>query len=156
MKKTFRFFDRMENKVRGFLSKYPIFYGAIAGIGLVLFWRGVWHTTDSLAEVVWGAADWYSTIDIYSSFWDGPISFVMGSGLLLLCGVFVSQLIGKEVIISGLRGEKKLSERTEVEVRTETGAIAEIRHELRTVLRRLDRMEKKMDEKSVSADIKIE
>ena len=157
MKKIWKWFDRLEDKGRGFLSHYPVFYGALAGVGAVLFWRGVWHTTDEISENIWNGADWHSTIDIYSSFWDGPISFLMGSGLLLLCGVFVSQLLGKEIIISGLRGETKLSEKTEVEVRTETGAIGDIRHEIRTVLRRLQSIEKKLDEKKdAPEDLKIE
>src|SRR5687768_12669199 len=99
--KIIKFFDKFEDKVRGFLSKHPLWYAMIAGIGLVLFWRGVWHTTDSLAEIVWHGADFHSSLDITSSFWDGPISFVIGSALLLSGGVFVSELLGKEIIISG-------------------------------------------------------
>jgi hypothetical protein len=132
-------------KVRGFLARHPLWYSLIAGIGLVLFWRGVWHTTDGVAEIIWQGKDFHTTIDLMSSFWDGPISFVLGSVILLSCGVFVSELLGKEIIISGLRGEKKLTEKTEVEVRTETGAIGQIQHDLRVLIRRLDSLEKKMD-----------
>lgn len=147
--KIVKFFDKLEDKIRNFLSHYPIPYAFIAGVGLVLFWRGVWHTTDGIAEIIWHDANLHTTINILSSFWDGPISLIIGSGILLSCGLFVPELLGKEIIISGLRGEKKLAEKTEGEVRTETGAIGDIRHEIRTVLRRLQSIEKKLEEKGV-------
>lgn len=131
-------------RIRGFLSRHPLWYSFIAGVGLVLFWRGVWHTTDGIAEIVWGPAELHTTIDIMSSFWDGPVSLIIGCIILISCGVFVSELLGKEIIISGLRGEKKLTEKTEVEVRTETGALGEIRHDVRILLRRLAAIEKKI------------
>ena len=61
-----------------------------------------------------------------------------------MSGSFVSTFIGNEIIISGLRGEKKLTEKTESEVRTETGAIAEISDRLDEVAERLERIEKKI------------
>src|ERR1044072_382861 len=141
MRRIVKFFDRLEDRVRVFLAHYPIFYGFLAGVGVVLFWRGVWHTTDGIAEVIWRGADWHTTIDIYSSFWDGPISLAIGSILLLSTGGFVSQLLGEEIIISGLRGERKLTAKTETEVRTETGAIAQIQQDLHELLHRLDALE---------------
>jgi hypothetical protein len=167
MKKIWRLFNKLENRVRGFLSRYPVLYGLLAGIGAVLFWRGVWHGMDFVSQYV---IDWHSncpttdiifllkvcTVDNIAYPLDGLISFLLGSGILLLCGVFVSQLLGKEIIISGLRGETRLTEKTEVEVRTETGAIGEIRHEMRNVLRRLQSIEKKMDEKKAAEDSRIE
>ena len=50
--------------------------------------------------------------------WDGPLSVLIGAVVLLMSGVFVSNFIGNEIIISGLRGEKKLAERTEKEVKS--------------------------------------
>lgn len=144
MKKVLKFFDKLEDRIRGFLSRHPLWYAFIAGVALVLFWRGVWHTTDAIADIIWNGAELHSAMDLSSPFWDGPISLVIGSIMLLACGVFVSELLGKEIIISGLRGEANLSKKTEVEVRTETGAIGEIQHQMRIVLRRLDGIDKKM------------
>ena len=39
--------NKLEYRVRFWFSKRPIFYGLIGGVGVVLFWRGVWHTADS-------------------------------------------------------------------------------------------------------------
>src|SRR3990167_6694358 len=89
IKKIVKFIDRLEDKIRGKLSHYPILYGFIGGIGIVLFWRGVWHTADDL--------------NIGS-----VTSLVIAVTILLVTGVFVSAFIGNRLIISGLIGEKKL------------------------------------------------
>lgn len=141
----YRFFDKLEDKIRGFLSHWPILYGFIGGVGVVLFWRGVWHTADWISSVL---LDWQldacgmNTTDCVV-FPDGPLSLLIGSLLLLMSGLFVSSFIGNEIILSGLRGEKKLAEKTESEVKTETGALAEIKEELVRIRRQLDGLKKK-------------
>lgn len=128
------FFDRLEDSVRGHLSHFPITYAFCGGIGIVLFWRGVWHTADYLMLTLRNNIG-ISSIDLSSElWWDGPLSFLIGTFLLLISGLFVSNFIGNEIIMSGLRGEKKLSEKTETEVRTEVNAIAEIRNNVRALL----------------------
>ena len=119
IKKILKFFDKLEDKVRGKLSHYPILYAFIGGIGVVLFWRGVWHTADD--------------IDMASG-----ISFVMGTVILLITGVFVSEFIGKKLIISGLIGEKKLEEKEVSEIATEEA-------QLRNLQSTLSRIEKKLE-----------
>ena len=137
MRKIFRFFDKLEDKVRGRFSHYPILYGLVGGVGVVLFWRGVWHTADYISVYFLARAGILSTTD-FGNPWDGLLSLVIGSVLLLITGLFVSNFIGNEIIISGLRGERKLTEKTEFEVRTETGAIAEIREELKKIAKAVE------------------
>jgi hypothetical protein len=136
-----KFFDRVEDKVRGWLLRHPFIYATYGGIGLVLFWRGVWHTTDFFAHYIYtGEAE--NTIDLFGlPIWDGVISFILGAGILLSCGLFISELMGKEIIISGLRGEKKLAQRTEGEVRTEAGALAEVLERLDAITARIEEIE---------------
>ena len=55
----------------------------------------------------------------------------------------MSNFIGNEIIISGLRGERKLAEKTEKEVRTETGAIAEIREEIKKISKTVEEIKNK-------------
>lgn len=137
-----RFFDKLEDKVRGWFSHFPILYGFFGGIGVVLFWRGVWHTADWVSALFLDWRTGNNTVD-YTMLPDGPISFLIGSVMLLMTGLLVSNFIGNEIIISGLRGEKKLAEKTEAEVKTETGAVGKIQSELKLISRRLDRLEKK-------------
>lgn len=127
------FFDLLEDKVRGRLSHFPILYAFCGGIGIVLFWRGVWHSADYIMLLLRNNIGISSTDLSTEIWWDGPLSFLIGTILLLISGLFVSNFIGNEIIMSGLRGEKKLSEKTETEVRTEVNAIAEIRANVRAL-----------------------
>jgi hypothetical protein len=127
------FLNRLEDKVRGWFSHRPILYALYGGVGLVLFERGIWHGMDVLAEYL-SSPPGITSRDAIVSFQDSGVSFLIGTAILLSSGIFVSPFIGNEIIMSGLRGEKRLTERTETEVRTETGALAE-------VLERLERVE---------------
>ncbi len=130
----------IRQKIQHRLSHYPKAYALIAGVGIVLFWRGVWHTVDYLHVNYQGFS---TSIDSsYIPWWDGPISFIVGCIVLYFTGALVSSFIGNELILSGLRGEKKLTQKTENEVQNEIGAIAEIQDELTIISRKLAELEK--------------
>jgi len=142
----YRFFDKLEDHVRGWLSHYPILYAIVGGTGIVLFWRGVWHTMDYLMALISVRSLGLTSIDqSLGAWWDGPLSLVLGIVVLLLIGLFVSSFIGNEIIMSGLRGEKKISERTEREVRTKTEAMAEMMERVARIAERMERMEKMLE-----------
>ena len=143
MGKLFHFFDRLEDRVRGWMSHRQIFYGLVGGVGIVLFWRGVWHIADYFSLVFMTRESGSATIDM-AALWDGLLSFGIGSILLLLTGLFVSSFIGNEIIISGLKGEKKVAEKTEEEVETETTLVKDLRKEMREIKDRLGRIERKI------------
>src|SRR3989344_5706184 len=111
---------RLKAKITNFLSHHPALYAFIVGWGVVLFWRGVWHTVDSFHDYI-NYFEGYSTIDLSleAPWWDGPFSLLGGVVLLYFTGAFISSLIGNELILSGLRGEKRLTEKTEGEVQNE-------------------------------------
>lgn len=132
-----KFFDKLEYKLRVRLSHHPVIYAIIGGVGIVLFWRGVWHSMDYFMLLL-RSSDSSSSIDLTSElWWDGPLSFLIGLIILLLTGVFVSNFIGNEILISGLRGEKKLSEKTEDEIETEADKIDEIEEKLKEISKKL-------------------
>lgn len=143
MKHVVHFFDKLEDRVRGWMSHRRIFYGFVGGIGIVLFWRGVWHTADYFSLVFMAREGGSLTIDM-AALWDGLLSFGIGSILLLLTGLFVSSFIGNEIIISGLKGEKKIAEKTEEEVETETTLVKNLRKEMKGLKDRLGRIERKI------------
>ncbi len=128
------FFDKLEDKTRAKLSHFPIFYALIGGIGVVLFWRGVWHTTDFLTMWLLDKAE-FTLFNIV----DGPLSFIVGTIVLLMTGVYVSAFIGNRLIITGLSGEKKLTEKTKEEIETEEDKINRMQ-------KTLNRMEQKIEE----------
>ena len=147
MKSIYNFFDKLEDKIRGKLINYPIFYAFLGGIGVVTFWRGVWSTIDFFTEIIFSFQQ-NIHIDINSlPWWDGPLSFLVGSVLLLSTGLFVFDFIGNQSIISNLKGEQKLAEKTELEVKSEGGTILEIGKEVKEISNRLDNIEKNMRQK---------
>jgi len=123
-----RIFDKLEDKIRGKLSHHPVLYALIGGIGVVLFWRGIWHTADD--------------INIGSI-----ISIIIGAIILLITGVFVSSFIGSRLIISGLIGEKKLSEKEEAEIETEEAQLKNLQSTLNRLEKKLEHIDKEIEEK---------
>ncbi len=108
---VYRFFDVLEDKVRAWLSKWPIFYAMLAGIGAVLFFRGIWHFADEVG---------------LNSFFSLAISLV----IMLITGSFVSHFVTNEVILSGLRKEKKVIDKTESEILSEMITLIDIKEDL--------------------------
>ncbi len=124
-KKTVKFFDKLEDKIRGKLSHYPIVYALIGGIGVVLFWRGVWHIADEINL-------------------DSVLSIIIGILTLLMTGVFVSAFIGNKLIITGLSGEKKLSEKEQSEIETEEMQLKSLKDTLNKVEKQVAHLEEDM------------
>lgn len=109
--KILHFFDKLEDKVRHTLSKRPVLYALIGGVAIVLFWRGVWHLADE-----WGMPAW--------------VSFVVSVVIMMFTGTFVSFFIGEQILLSGMREEKRIDEKTEEEIRGEEGRLQYIRQEI--------------------------
>lgn len=108
-----RFFDRLEDKVRSRLSHRSVIYALIGGTMVVLFWRGVWHTADMLMNQG----------GLLGVIFYEPYTIVWVSAILLMTGLFVSSFIGERIVISGLKKEKKVTDRTEEEVQKEDDKI---------------------------------
>ena len=125
------FFDKLEDKIRISLSHYPIPYAFLGGIGVVLFWRGVWETADLFP--------WFS----------GPVSILVGLVILLLTGLLVSVFIGDSIIMSGFNREKKLAEKTESEVRSEKNTMQYVVTELQTIDDDVKKLEERLDERGL-------
>lgn len=132
MYKIIKFFDKLEDKIRGKLSHWPIIYAFIGGIGIVLFWRGVWLTADLLP------------------FMTGPFSILISIIILLFTGLFVSFFIGHYIILSGLRQEKRIEEKEEAEIEIELDlqqaqmkVLIEIRNKIEKIEKTIDNIKSK-------------
>lgn len=147
-KKLYHLGDKVEDKVRGKLSHFPIIYAFVGGFGIVVFWRGVWHFMDFLIEYFFVANRDLENISLSGlPWWDGLASIAIGTFLLLLVGLFVSNFIGNEIIISGLKGEKKIAEKTAEEVREDVDFSVKIVNEAKEISRHLSDIEKKIEKK---------
>jgi hypothetical protein len=138
-KKILLYFDRLEDRTRSRLSHYPLLYAFLAGTGVVLFWRGVWHTTDFLTAYFLGE----TPLSLHNII-DGPLSFALGTAILLVTGVYVSAFIGSRLIITGLSGEKKLAEKTEDEILNEEEQIRRMQKTLNKVEEQILNIEKEI------------
>ncbi|TSC70074.1 MAG: Uncharacterized protein CEO12_571 [Parcubacteria group bacterium Gr01-1014_46] len=72
---------------------------------------------------------------------DGPLSFLVGTIILLITGVYVSAFIGNRLLITGLSGEKKLAEKTEEEIHTEEDQIKQLEKTLKKVEDNIEKIE---------------
>lgn len=124
MTRIFRIFDKLEDKIRGALSRHPIIYAFVGGVGVVSFWRGVWETSDLLGI-------------------PPQASLVGGFLILLSIGILVTEFLGNRIIISGLRGEKKLEEKTLKEIEDEEAFLSELKRKVDRIEQIVSRFESK-------------
>jgi len=115
MNDLIHFFDKLEDDVRAMLSKHNIIYAFIGGVAIVLFWRGVWITADTIP------------------FLTGPVSVLISVVVLLVTGLFVSFFIGDTIIISGIKKEKRLDERVASEVKTELDVLDDMQSKMNSI-----------------------
>jgi hypothetical protein len=114
MRKIILFFDHLEDRVRHQLSKRPTIYAFIGGVAIVLFWRGVWHLADDFGMSSWG-------------------SLIASVVLMLLTGTFVSFFLGEQLLISGLKEQKRIDQRTEADLELEERRLQHIFEEINQI-----------------------
>ncbi len=126
-------FDKMEDHIRARLSHHPFVYTFIGGAGVVLFWRGVWHTADIIEHN--SRLGGY----IFSPFG----SIVLAVAILLSTGLFVSVFIGDAIIMSGIKNDKKLIEKTIEDIDAERVDIEKVLVAIVDMKKELDVLEHK-------------
>lgn len=133
---------KLFNRIHIYLSHHSYLYALVVGVGIVLFWRGVWHTVDLIHMTINQYGGLEGPLDLVQHpWWDGPLSFLVGCIILYVGRAFVSSFIGSELIISGLRTEKKIAQKTEDEVKSEESTIAEIKETIGDIAHKLDDLE---------------
>lgn len=116
--KLIKIFDKLEDKIRANLSRHPVVYALLGSIGIILLWRGVWMIADSLGI-------------------SGLASAIIGVAILMLIGLFVSFFIGDQILISGIKEEKRIDEKTEEEIREEEVKLRHIKSDLEEIKKNL-------------------
>jgi len=107
--KLYKWFDKLEDTIRQKLSRRPVLYAFIGGVGIVLFWRGVWDLADQF------------------EFMTPIVSIVVSTLIMLLTGTFVSFFIGGRLLLSGLMQEKRIDEKTADEIAEEESELEKVR-----------------------------
>jgi len=108
------YLQKIVNKIRIHLSHRPFLYAFIGSVGVVLIWRGLWIIAD----------------DMYIPGW---LSLVFGLIISGMTGIFVSMFIGDKIIISGIKEEKRIEEKTEDEIKEEEVSLIEIKDDLEEI-----------------------
>ena len=90
-------FLKLESKARTYFEHSPFIHAFLAGVGMILFWRGVWEVADQIG-IHYG----------WSIFW--------GILILFAIGLFVHTFVGNEIIIKNIETERKLDQKTEKDV----------------------------------------
>lgn len=121
-KKIVGYFDKLEDRVRNKLSHHPVIYAFIGGTGVVLFWRGIWHLADD-----YGINSWWSLLT--------------ATLILLITGTFVSFFIGESILMSGLKEEKRIDQKTEQELFNEESRLKRIRSEIDEIRKMVEAIE---------------
>lgn len=119
IKNVFKYFDHLETKIRHSLSHWPIVYAFIGSIGVVLIWRGVWMIADDLNM-------------------PGFVSMLLGVLISVSTGLFVSFFVGDSIIITGIKQEKRIDEKTEEEIKQEGATLVEIKKDLKRIKRDIE------------------
>ncbi len=95
LRRVVRFFRKGDDRIRGWLTKRPVAYALVGGVGVVLFWKGVWETA-GLTPLLFG-----------------PSSLLLGAVLLTMTGLLISVFLGDRLILADVAGEEKLVEKEE-------------------------------------------
>lgn len=119
LKKIIKFTRHIKLKIRHALSKVPTVYALIGSIGVVLIWRGVWHIADDMGM-------------------SGLVSLILGVAISIVSGLFVSFFVGDNIIISGIKKEKRIDEKTEEEIKKEEITLREIKKDLKEIKEEID------------------
>jgi len=129
------FFDKFEDTNRRWLSRHPALYALIGGLCVVLFWRGAWTFFDLF--------DFMTPI----------ISIIVSSVIMLATGTFVSFFIGQEIIMSGLKAEKRIDQKTEKEIEEEDSQIRYLLMQINQMSRDVDEIKKHLLNKNNKTEI---
>jgi hypothetical protein len=136
-RKIAQFFDRLEDKVRARLSHRSIIYALIGGVCTVLFWRGIWHSADILMNQGGFLGDFFYE----------PTSIIWTALILLMTGLFVSNFIGERIVISGLKREKKVTDKTEFEVQEEDVKIRRLEEKIDLLIKEISTIKNELVKK---------
>lgn len=126
-------FDKMEDHIRARLARHPFIYTFIGGAGVVLFWRGVWHMADVFEKNTTLGSVLFSPLG----------STMLGVIILLSTGLFVSVFIGDSIIMSGIKHDKKIIEKTIEDVDSEKDDIEKVLAALTGMKKELEVLEDK-------------
>ena len=112
----------IEERARKFFEKYPFVHAFLAGIGVIIFWRGVWELLDHNGV--------------------GPVeSIVLGALILGGVGLFIQTFLGNTIIIKNVKQEEQKEKKV---IQTIEGEVGEEEVTLKKLADKIDALERKL------------
>ena len=111
----------IEESARKYFEQFPFVQALLAGVGVIIFWRGIWEWLD---------------ISQVSPF----TSIVLGALILGGVGVFMQTFIGNTIIIREVQQEEKLEKHVQ-------GHIHDDQVTLESVSKKIDELARKIEER---------
>jgi hypothetical protein len=116
-------FLKIEERARTFFARLPFIHAFLAGVGIILVWRGVWETADRLGIM--------------------PLaSIAIGVVLLVAIGLYLQTLVGNTIIINEVKKDKEMTRRTEREIKVEEITMEVLAARLEMISAKLDSLTK--------------
>jgi hypothetical protein len=107
----------IENSARKFFERFPFTHALLAGIGVVLFWRGVWESSDLIMI-------------------DPVASFLLGIAIMGGTGLFIQTFVGNTIII------KKVEKEINKEIEKEETTLKELSIKIDELNKKIDSLNK--------------
>src|SRR3989344_6556544 len=120
------FFLKFEHRARKYFEKRPFSQAFLAGVGVILFWRGVWEIADIFKL-------------------NPALSIVIGIIMLVFIGLFIHTFVGNAIIIRNVEKEKEFEKKTEREIGIVETEITKEEITLDYLVNRLKDIEDKID-----------
>lgn len=116
----YSFFDKLEDRVRARLSKHPLLYSFVSGVGTTLFFRGVWIIADSST---WLSYYW----------WSGWLTLGISLAILLTTGTFAFHFLSEQIVRSGIKQERKPIEKAARAIQEEAISLKDIKKDIEEI-----------------------
>jgi len=126
MRKITSIFLKVEDRSRLYFERFPFLHAFLAGIGIVLFWRGVWEYSDVLG---------------LRPFW----SIVLGALVLLIIGLFLQTFVGNTIIIKKVESEKRAEQKTKTDIKQVEEKVGVEEITLEHLAKKLESIESKIE-----------
>lgn len=122
MKYVTNIFLRIEERARTYFERVPFLHAFLGGVGVVLFWRGVWEIADRMRI-------------------DPIVSIIVGSLLLGSIGLFLHTFVGNAIIIKNVEKDKRMTTKAEHEIAAVEKDIKKEEVTLEQLSAKIDRLE---------------
>ncbi len=119
-------FLKIEERARRAFEEYPFIHAFLAGIGVVLFWRGVWEIADI-------------------NNLDPVVSIILGVLILGGIGLFIQTFIGNTLIIKKIKHEVEMEKENKKEVKQFENEIIKEEITLNHLFTQINELKEKVD-----------